>query len=295
MPKKIQQLEAVYGIIGKPVAHSLSPVMHNTAFKELKVNAVYKAFEVQEEDLELFFQDLREKDNPIFGINVTIPYKEAVLPLLDIINPFAEKVQAVNTVMITKNRTLHGFNTDGPGFLSHLMELGFNTKNKRLAIVGAGGTTRAILSVLCMINERPDSIKLYNRTVKNAQALVDDLGKRIDTSMVEVVSQVEDLNIELADCLINTSSVGMNPKDEPIIDPDMLHRNLFVYDVIYNPPKTRLLRHAEQKGAKISNGLGMLFYQGVLSLQHWAGMEIDPKVKTKMRRSLEEKAKEYES
>ena len=280
---------AIYGIVGFPLKHSLSPVMHNAAFKALKVNAVYKTFELKDdEELKLFFEDLREQNNPIFGLNITVPYKEKVLPFMDTIDPFAEKVGAVNTLLITHQRKIRGLNTDGPGFLSHLMELKFELKDKRIAILGAGGTTRSILSILCMINPRPGSIKLYNRTFKNARALVDDLGQRMDTSIIEVVDNIDDLNVELADCLINTTSVGLNGETNILVDPANFHPDMLVYDVIYNPAETPLLKAAKLKGAKTANGLAMLYYQGVLAFNCWAGMEIGEKYKKIMRQSLEE-------
>jgi shikimate dehydrogenase len=278
---------AIYGIIGKPLNHSLSPVMHNAAFKALHVNAVYKLFPLEEDELKLFFEDLKEADNPIFGLNVTVPYKEKVLEYMDGVNAFASKVGAVNTVVINPQRKLFGYNTDGPGFLTDLQAAGFNPEGKRIAIMGAGGTTRSILSVLSLITERPESIKLYNRTVGKAKDLINDLGQRMDLSMVEVVSSVEDLNIELADCLINTTSVGLKVGDASLVDPEMLHKGLFVYDVIYNPAQTQLLKDAKKVGAKTANGLGMLYYQGVLALQHWAHMELDDRIKAVMRRALD--------
>lgn len=283
---------AIYGIIGNPLQHSLSPAMHNAAFKALKVNAVYKLFPLEDEqELKLFMEDLKEEGNPIFGFNVTVPYKEAVMPYLDSVDPFAQKVGAVNTVVVTHQRKVFGFNTDGPGFLSHMQELMFDPKEKRIGVLGAGGTARAILSVLCMINERPESIKLYNRTFSKAQALVNDLGMRMDTSVIDVVQTKEDLDIELLDCLINTTSVGLSGKEDLMIDPENLHSNLMAYDVIYNPPQTAFLRAAAAKGARTANGLGMLYYQGVLAFRHWAGVDIDDKYKKIMRQALEEAAK----
>lgn len=281
------QPPAIYGIIGNPLKHTLSPAMHNAAFKALKVNAVYKTFEIQEDELPLFVEDLKEADNPIFGVNVTIPYKEKVLPHLDGINAFAEKVGAVNTIVINRQRKLFGYNTDGPGFLAHLTEAGFDPEGKRVAILGAGGTTRAILSALALFDKRPESIRLYNRTLSTAKALFEDLSCRLDLGIVDIVETVDDLNIELADCLINTTSVGLDPADECLVEPDLLHKGLFVYDVIYNPKETKLLKAARKKGAQTSNGLGMLFYQGVLSLQHWANVQLDDKVKSVMRKALE--------
>lgn len=281
------QPPAIYGIIGNPLNHSLSPLMHNAAFKSLKVNAVYKTFPLEEDELTLFMEDLKEQDNPIFGLNVTIPYKEKILPFMDGANAFAEKVGAVNTIVINRQRKLFGYNTDGPGFLAHIKESGFNPGGKRIAILGAGGTTRAILSALTLFDERPEGIRLYNRTLSTTKELLEDLSRRLDMSLVEVVPTIDDLNIELADCLINTTSVGLKSTDECIVDPELLHSGLFVYDVIYNPKETLLLKYAKKKGAQTANGLGMLYYQGILAFQHWANAELDEKTKSIMRRALD--------
>lgn len=282
---------AIYGIIGNPLAHSLSPVMQNTAFNALKVNAVYKLFPLaDQEELKLFMEDLKEENNPIFGLNVTVPYKEDVLAYLDSIDPLAEKIGAVNTLVIDHQRKIRGFNTDGPGFLSHLTELGFDPGGKRVAVLGAGGTARAITSVLCLLPNRPDRITLYNRTRSNAESLVEEIGKKIDTGIVSVVDEPEDLNIELADLLINTTNVGMNAIDPLMIDPATLHKDMLVYDVIYSPAETKLLVQARLKKARTANGLGMLFYQGVLAFWHWSEVELDAETKKLMRRSLEKGA-----
>ncbi len=278
--------KTTYGIIGYPLKSSLSPLMHNTAFKELGVDAVYKIFSLKEDQFPDFFSDLREKTNPIFGLNVTVPYKEKVISYLDTLSPFAEKVMAVNTIVINKERRLIGYNTDGPGFLSHLTELKFDTKGKRVVMLGAGGTARAILAVLCLLPNRPEGIKIYNRTPENLDRLIEDLSTRIDLSIVETVNSVDDLNIELADFLINTTSLGMKEGDQCLINEELFHSNLLVYDVIYNPPETKFLKMARKRGAKTVNGLGMLFYQGVLAFQHWSNIQLDERVKAKMRESL---------
>ena len=266
--------------------------MHNAAFKALKVNATYKLFPLaDDEELKLFMEDLKEKDNPIFGLNVTVPFKEKVMQYVDVIDPFAQKAGAINTLNITHERKILGFNTDGPGFLSHLTELGFTPKDKRIAILGAGGTTRSILSVLCLINDRPESIKIYNRTPAKLKALVESLGTAMDCSCIEIVSHVEDLNVELADCLINTTSLGLKGEQTLLVDPKSLHRDMLVYDVIYNPAETPLLKAARANGAQTANGLGMLYFQGVLAFKNWAGMDIDAKYKKVMRAALEEGAK----
>lgn len=280
--------KSVYGIIGNPVAHSLSPVMHNTAFRALDVEATYKLFPLEEHELDDFFDDLKKDGSPIFGLNVTVPYKEKVLSYVDSLSPLAQKLGAINTIVVNRERKLIGYNTDAPGFISHLGELQFNTEGKRIAILGSGGSCRAILGTLCMIPERPEGIRIYNRTTSRLTELMNDLGERIDLSIVEPVNSVDDLNIELADLLINTTSVGLKAEDPILVEEDMLHSSLLVYDLIYRPRATELLRMAQDIGAQTANGLNMLFYQGVLSLQHWANMELPEEVKLEMRQAIEQ-------
>jgi shikimate dehydrogenase len=282
---------AIYGIIGNPVAHSLSGVMQNAAFNALKVNAVYKLFPLADgEELKLFMEDLKETENPIFGLNVTVPYKEDVLSYLDSIDPLAEKIGAVNTLVIGHDRKIHGFNTDGPGFLSHLAELQFDVRGKRIAILGAGGTARAIVSVLCLLPKGPERITLYNRTRANAEKLLGDISQKVPTACVSLADDPEDLNLELADLLINTTNMGMNETDPLLIDTDRMHKGLLVYDVIYRPSETKLLAQARLRGARTANGLGMLFFQGVLAFWHWSGVELNERIKKLMRKSLQEAA-----
>ncbi|MBF0478629.1 MAG: shikimate dehydrogenase [Candidatus Omnitrophica bacterium] len=280
--------QSTYGLIGNPVAHSFSPAMLNTAFEALEVDAVYKLFPLKDNELDGFFQSLKEVSSPIFGLNVTVPYKEKVIPFLDALSPFAEKAGAVNTIMIDDKRKLTGYNTDGPGFICHLAELGVSTADQRIAILGAGGASRAILTSLCLDIERPESIKIINRTPQKAVDLVADLGQRMNVDNVSTVTSVEDLNIELCDILINTTTVGMKPTDPLLINPKLLHSHMLVYDLIYNPAQTLLLQAAVHAGARSANGLGMLYYQAVLALQHWAEQEIDVGVKLLMRDKLEE-------
>jgi shikimate dehydrogenase len=279
--------KAIYGLIGYPVEHSLSPLMHNAAFKALGVNASYKLFPLKEEGLDKFFADLRLATNDIFGLNVTIPYKEKTLAYVDDLSPFAEKVKAVNTIVISPDRKLSGYNTDGPGFLTHLAEVDFDPTRKRVAIIGAGGASRAIISSFCLIEERPESILLYDIDQEKAENLITDLGQRMDVSFVKSVNSLDDLNIELADLLINATPIGMKKDDTTLIEGDLLHADMLVYDLIYNPSETALLKAAKQRGAKIANGLGMLFYQGVLAFQHWSEIELDARVKHIMWESLQ--------
>ncbi len=279
--------KAIYGLIGYPLGHSLSPLMHNAAFAELGVDAVYKLFPLKEEELADFFLDLRQVDSSIFGLNVTIPYKEKVIPYLDSLSPYALKIQAVNTIVIKENRSLIGLNTDGPGFLTHLKELDFATDKKRIVLLGGGGAARAVLAVLCLLPERPQWIHLFDQDVQKAKYLVKDLEKNgIDVSLVMVVDRIEDLKIEVADFLINATPVGMKPADPCLVTEEQIQPGMCVYDLIYNPAETKLLKLARNRGARVANGLGMLFYQGVLAFQHWADVELDDEVKGKMRAAL---------
>ena len=279
--------KSTYGLVGYPLGHSLSPVMHNTAFKELDVEAEYVLFPMKKEEIESFFKELKDDNSHIFGLNVTVPHKENVIPFLDALDPFATKVGAVNTVVIDKNRRLVGFNTDGPGFLAHLTEVGFDAKGKRISILGAGGAARAIVSVFCLLSSRPDSVRIYDVDKEKAVALVQDIGSRVDASHVHVVNSIDDLNIELADLLINATPIGMKAEDPCLVSKELLHSNMLVYDLVYNPPETPLLKMAKAKGAKAVNGLKMLFYQGVLAFQHWAEIQLPEPVKVRMWEELE--------
>ena len=279
-------MKAIYGIIGDPVSHSLSPLLHNTAFQNLGVNALYKTFLLKKEALKDFFGDLKKKDSPIFGLNVTVPYKEKIVEYMDLMSPFAEKVKAVNTIVISKERMLEGFNTDGLGFLVHIKELKFNTQNKRIAVLGAGGTARAIIAALCLLPQRPESIRVFNHHRHKADQLIEDLSQRMDTSIVRSVDTVVGLNIGIADLVINTTPLGMKDDDPCLIDEALLHSKMLVYDVIYHPAETPLLKMAKKKGAQCANGLGMLFYQGILAFQHWANVELNEKIKSKIRQNL---------
>ncbi len=284
----IEEQKTTYGLIGYPLAHSLSPLMHNAAFKELEVEAIYNLFPLQEAEVEGFFQSLKDKNSEIFGLNVTVPYKEKVIQYLDKLTPFADKIKAVNTITIDKDRKLVGYNTDGPGFLTHLATLGVKVKNKNVTIIGAGGASRAIISVLCLLEQRPASIKIYDIEKGKTENLIDDLGQRIDLNIVEPVRSIDDLETAQADILVNATPLGMKAEDPLLIDPDQIHANLFVYDLVYNPAETKLLQIAKSRKAQVSNGLGMLFYQGVLAFQHWAELHLDDKIKKVMWQALEE-------
>jgi len=257
----------IYGLLGFPVKHSLSAVMHNAAFRALKINAEYKLFEIKPQGLEKFFYSLAERN--IRGLNVTIPHKEKVIPFLDNLSGEARLIGAVNTIKLEKNR-LEGFNTDGQGFLRHLQEdLKFNPRAKVIAIAGAGGASRAISVYLA--KAKPKAIAIYDVDENKLKSLVTHLRSHFPGIQFKEADAVEGLDLENAALFINATPLGMKEGDPLVIDESFIHRRLLVYDLIYNPQETRLLRVARVKGARAASGLGMLLYQGIGAFEIWTG------------------------
>ncbi len=273
----------IYGVLGFPVKHSLSPAMHNAAFKDLNINAEYRLFEVKPQELSLFLSSLRQKN--IAGLNVTIPYKEKVIPYLNSISRDAGLIGAVNTIKVTPTG-LDGFNTDSEGFLKHLTSvLGFNPQGKIIAIIGAGGASRAIS--FCLIKTRPGRLSIYDLDKARLSALVKSLKDNFKNVEIRQASSVGELGIKNCDLLINATPVGMKLADPCLVNATSMHENLLVYDLIYKPKETKLLKLARENNAKTSNGLGMLLYQGILSFEIWTGQKAPQAV---MQKALEERA-----
>lgn len=275
----------IYGLIGYPVKHSLSPLMHNAAFQSLKINAEYRLFPLKEDELKDFLKDF--KKNNIFGLNVTIPYKEKVIPFLDNLSEEANLIGAVNTIRRIDDK-LEGFNTDGEGFLKHLTEdLGFNSQGKIIAVFGAGGAGRAISVYLSQ--KRPKSITIYDIDKTKVSVLVRHLKENFHNTEFRSANSIAELNIQNSDLLINATPLGLKESDPCLIDEKFLHKNLLVYDLIYNPEETKLLKLAKTKGAKTSNGLGMLLCQGMLSFKIWTNQDAPLEI---MRQALQKELKD---
>ena len=264
--------QKVYGLIGYPVGHSLSPLMHNAAFAYLKINAQYKLFPLKESEIKVFLTSLKKEN--ISGLNVTVPYKEKVIPFLASVSKEAELIGAVNTIKVCGDR-LEGFNTDGAGFIKHLSEdLNFNPLNKAIAIIGAGGASRAVSVFLC--SNAPKAVSIFDVDKDKLSVLIDHLKANFKNVLVTAVDSISRLNIEKSDLLVNETPIGMKESDPILVDEKFIHKDLLVYDLIYNPAETKLLRLAREKGARVSNGLGMLLYQGMLAFEIWTG-QIAPK------------------
>ena len=258
-------------LLAHPAGHSLSPAMHNAAFKHLGLEAIYEAHDVPPAALAERVSSLREKT--ILGANVTVPHKQAVVPLLDALNAAAVAIGAVNTI-VKDDGQLVGHNTDAAGFLRALQEANFEPRNKRVVVLGAGGAARAV--VYALLTAGVAELGVYNRTPERAaDALVDAFAH---LGGVEVL-EPNTLNAQVrgADGLINTTSVGMargghDPDTSPLPGTGLPYQG-FVCDIVYRPSKTRLLKDAEAAGLRTQNGLPMLIHQGAEAFRLWTGRD----------------------
>jgi shikimate dehydrogenase len=255
--KNIDQYTELYGVIGKPVRHSLSPLMHNAAFTHKGMNALYLAFET--DDIEGSIKGMRALG--IKGMSVTIPYKSTVIPFLDEIDPLAADIGAVNTV-VNKNNRLIGYNTDASGAFKALEEV-VSVSRKTCVIIGAGGAAKAIGYILKRHNVE---LIIVNRSVERGR----ELSASLDARFIEM-EQISDVK---TDILINTTPAGMYPDvDFCPVPENVLKPGMTVMDIIYNPETTRLLRLASEKGCRIVKGIGMFIYQGAEQFRLWTGQE----------------------
>jgi len=259
----------LYGLVGFPVKHSLSPAMHNAAFKTLGIDAEYRLFEVCPDDLEDFITR-RVFDEQIAGFNVTVPHKVAAWRIVERLwgsTDYARRIEAVNTVRVDGVSPV-ATNTDAPGFARSLAEdTGFVIDgNKTALVIGCGGAGRAVATALTIENEGVG--RLYLSDVRHDSAV--SLAQRFPGSVAIALGDLASV-IDSCDLLVNTSPVGME-SDDIVLDPDLLHERLTVYDVVYNR-ETRLVREARRRGLPVAGGLGMLLYQGVAAWELWTGRE----------------------
>jgi shikimate dehydrogenase len=269
----------LYGVIGNPVRHSLSPMIHNGVFKRLGRNAVYLAFEVK--NLEEALRGIRGLK--VMGVSVTTPLKTEVVPFLDKIEGLAKKIGAVNTI-VNRGGRLIGYNTDCEGALGALEEK-MNLRGKRVLLLGAGGAARAIGFGL---KGRFCQLIVSNRSRKRGEGLSKELG--CDYLPTSSLVRMKAGELE-ADVVINATSLGMVPRDgETPIPKKLLKEGMMVMDIVYQPLQTRLLREAKEKGCLTVNGLEMFIRQGVAQLEIWTGRRLEiGRIKKDLRRALREK------
>ena len=257
-------------LLAHPASHSLSPAMHNATFKALNIEGHYEALDVAPENLGQVVASLRQDD--IFGANVTIPHKLAVMPLLDKLSKAAKTIGAVNTIVNQKGE-LVGHNTDAAGFSQGLEDAGVFLRKKVVVMLGAGGAARAIAYAL--LSSGVSKLWIYNRTPEKATAFLKDFAGL--GSMAIVRPEELGFIIRQCDVLVNTTSVGMEKEGlDPNISPlaeGFLPKKGFVCDIVYRPAKTKLLCDAEDAGLEIQNGLPMLVYQGVEAFRLWTNQE----------------------
>jgi shikimate dehydrogenase len=263
-------MEKLYGVIGDPIAHSMSPLMHTTAFNHLGLMARYMAFHVTSERLPSAVEGMRGLG--ISGLNVTIPHKVSIMNLLDEIDPLALQIGAVNTV-VNENGKLVGYNTDGIGYVNGLKEL-LQEKNigtQSILIIGAGGAARAIY--FSLLAEGVQRVDIANRTVPNAQKLIESQSSTSSRALSLTVAEDE---LDTYDIVINTTSIGMHPRMNDVpIHLRNLRNGTVVSDIIYNPLETKWLTDAKGLGAITQNGVDMFVFQGALSFEKWTGIYPD--------------------
>ena len=267
--KQLTRDSEIYGIIGNPVGHSRSPLMHNAALAALNLNGVYPPFEV--DDAPVFIRDFlhprtKKLDWNLRGVSVTIPHKLAVMPHLDWIDDTAKAIGAVNTIAV-KGNEIHGYNTDVIGAMKPLDQLPDgvgDVRGARVAVIGAGGSARAICYGL---RQRNADVTIYARDTRKAQPLADEFKTSLNT--------LDSFNGQ-ADIIINCSPIGMHGHSEgqSLLRKESLPGVKLVYDLIYTPEETALLRDARQAGCQTLGGLAMLVGQAVEQFRLWTGLEV---------------------
>ena len=261
------------GILGYPVTHSVSPQMHNAAYAKLGLNYCYLPISVKPEDLERVLEGIRILG--FAGVNVTIPHKEAVVTLLDEVTKIARLIGAVNVILIQEGRLI-GYNTDGPGFIDSLREdAGFEVAGKRAVVLGAGGGAKSVAMMLAQDGVK--NLVVSDLIYEKAENLCEYINSHFGIAPYACPSKSNELRklVGTCDLLVNATPVGMHPKvnECPIEDDYIIPGSAIVYDLVYNPLETKLLKLAKKNGAKAVSGIGMLIRQGALAFSLFTEQE----------------------
>jgi shikimate dehydrogenase len=260
----------ICGIIGDPVEHTISPAMHNAAFREIGLDYLYVPFRVRRENLADAVKSLMALN--IRGLNVTLPHKVSAMAYLDDIDELARYTGAINTI-VNREGYLKGYNTDAPGFINAMAAEKVQPVGKNIVIIGAGGASRAISFILA---DKGADLTILNRHPESAQDMADRLSGLFRKNIQALELNRENLETVLAQAqiLVNTTSVGMYPdSDVSPVPAALLKPGLVVVDIIYNPLKTKLLEEAQKRGAKIIGGIEMLVQQGAAAFELWTGQQ----------------------
>lgn len=258
---------ALYGIFGYPVEHTFSPGMHNAAFQKLALDAAYVPFAVHPDRLAEAMQAIIPLG--LKGLNVTVPHKERVVPLLHDLSQEARLIGAVNTIEV-RDGALVGHNTDGRGFLRSMKEdAGFSPRKKRILIIGSGGAARAVSFSLALAGA--SSLALFDSEQAKAERLAADLAAKTGVAASPIGEDGIAAAAAEAHCIINATPLGLKKSDILPIGTEYIAKKHLVCDLVYNPPDTGLLRAAKARGAKRLGGIGMLLFQGVIAFEIWTG------------------------
>jgi len=260
----------VYGIFGDPVAHSLSPLMHNAAFDHYAIDAVYVPFHVTADTLASAVASLKALD--IKGVNITIPHKEAIIPLLDQVDPLAKQIGAVNTV-VNNNGRLLGYNTDSSGFMrAATSDLGFSPQGKKVLLLGAGGACRA--AVQALLAAEVEQIAVANRNLHRAADLINTVATNTRKQQLVAVSYQSaefSSTVATADLLVNTTSVGLHGESLNFLPLENIKGSALIFDMVYSKAGTALVQAARLRGLPSVDGLSLLAAQGEDAFFIWTG------------------------
>jgi shikimate dehydrogenase len=265
----------LYCLIGKPVSKSLSPIIHNNVFKELKEEKAYLAFPIEKENLKTTINGFKSMD--IQGFNVTIPYKKEIIHYLDDLSKEAKIIGAVNTVK-NENGKLIGYNTDGSGFIKTFYDNEIEVKSKNILLLGSGGAAYGI--AMSLVEEKVNKIYISNRNLDNAKVLQNKINL-VDKNILTKVGSLSLDNIDKKeiDIIINTTSIGMYPMEKVSpIELNGFSEDVIIYDIVYKPTDTKLIKDGLKKGYKTFRGMSMLLNQAILSQEIWLNKKIDLKI-----------------
>ena len=281
---KLDGYTRLAAVVANPIKHSISPFIHNTAFAATATNGVYVAWEIEASDLEQTIRNIRRYQ--MFGINLSMPYKEQVISYLDELSDEARLIGAVNTV-VNHDGILIGYNTDGKGFFKSLPS--FTITGKKMTLLGAGGAAKSILAQAILDGANQISVFVRESSMEKTKSYLDRLeeqtGFKVDLYALEDVSELQ-ARIAESDLLVNATSVGMDGKSSPVPESIVLPETLLVADIIYKPFETPFLKWARSQGNPAVNGLGMLLHQAAEAFQLWTGKEMPTEV---IWQSLQEK------
>ncbi|MEL0538832.1 shikimate dehydrogenase [Staphylococcus debuckii] len=251
-----------YAVIGHPIQHSLSPVMHNANFKALDFEATYEALDIPPKHFHLIKEIMTEKE--IDGFNITIPHKERIISYLDEIDTHAQTIGAINTVKIENGKWI-GYNTDGIGYVKGLERVYPNLKDAQILLLGAGGASKGLATALNQVVEQ--QLTVANRTMSRFDSW--------DLSVNTMSLKEAEKQLNAFDIVINTTPAGMSDNQDVVISLDQLAPDTLVSDIVYIPAKTPILKLAEAKGNPVYNGLDMFVNQGAESFNIWTGQTAD--------------------